>query len=339
MKRVLLVSLAACSLGATPAAAAERARAGPLAAGPVFAAGEATWAVREPSDGFTLRALRGGRTRVLSARSRTSPRTWLQPGLAGGAVAFLDVTEFDGDVRPTDSPAIRSTERLLVAGDGTAESLERCEPGVPPEVLPGDGDAEATVRVACGRDLVVREAATGREVTLPSRGRTPRIAGRYVAFVAAAPLDDRGDIVVYDWRESRELYRVPTARLREPIRRLDVRDDGAVAFEHSFAGGIAWSSPSRPGITRLRLPRREQYQVRWHGRAILFAAGEEQGAVLPRAELGLATLRGTRRILARRVRVVNEGFDTDGRRITYVARACGGLRVIVRRVDERPRGC
>jgi hypothetical protein len=336
---LVLASLGAvaASAGAATADAASAVRvAGAPAAGPAFAAATVAWVERTREYGFAVRAASGGRSRRLTTRA-PEPATSLDLRITGGAELIVGITTYDEQVQPGYPPEARVSEHVLLGLDGAERPLQRCEPGQPQDLVQGDGDAAGSVRLACSREVVVRDARGGTEVTMPFRGTSPRLAGRFVAVVAPTT-GPPSDIVVYDWRDGREVHRVPTSRLREPVRRLDLRSDGAVAFEHPVAGGVAWSSPARPGIHRLRLPRREAYRVRWHGRAVLYAAGDEQGAKLPRAELGLVALSSRRWVLARNVLVVDEGFDTDGRRIAYVSRRCG-LRVVVRGIREREPRC
>ena len=235
-------------------------------------------------------------------------------------------------------PVPAFTDHQVGPVGGPLESVAWCVGGnalVP--LRPADVWGEAYVYRECdqGRGHVeLRDTAA--EPMSPARalgqdGYAPRIAGRFVAWVV-------DDIVVYDRVADAEVYRVPRAG---GLRALDLQEDGKVAFavEPDSPSGevvVGWASPEEPYLHPLALPRRRMYDVRIAGDRIAFQGGRPVPIQhVPRADVGIASLDGTFRVVASNTDALryHESFDFDGERLVWLEFGCEQRRLVVRDAD------
>jgi hypothetical protein len=174
-------------------------------------------------------------------------------------------------------------------------------------------------------------------------GYGARIAGRYVAWLGGhyrVFVDEDPPIVVYDRVSNKEVYRISAAY--DSVENLDVQEDGKVAVAFNPDGrdkgnAVAWASPAEPWLHRLPLAERDFYDVRMErDRIALQRSTGPSGDWVPDSEIGLATLTGEVRWLARRTYGLKlaESFDYDGERVLWRQLACDGWRLVVRDLDD-----
>jgi hypothetical protein len=292
------------------------------------------------------------------------PRGFVQPSLAASsslALTSVVATETElGSFRAED-------DRYLGPPNGPLEQIAHCDTVVD---IPRSADvwAEAYAYRACDdqeghvaiRDVAAAPMSPPRSVG--SGGAGARIAGRYVAWldgpyedpdrstaVYPEPDDRIWDVVVYDRVADAEVYRISRAELPGRAESLDVQEDGKVAIVYHRTGDdpypadlvVGWASPQDPRIHPLRLPVREGYTVRIGGDRIVFQGGDRTfGAVTQTADLGVASLDGGVRILARNtpatISISGESFDSDGERILWRQLTCRKWRLVLGALDAVP---
>jgi hypothetical protein len=241
------------------------------------------------------------------------------------------------NVRTRCSDAASRVSSVGVSGDAIA--YPSCD----------DGTDSAGVRSAVVRDMA---NASQREV-YEGAGFGVQIAGRYLAWLenpqisGEAPFAHRYDVVVYD-RVGREVaYRVPASATGGGVYNLDVQDDGklAVAVARRSKGGgfrarIAWASPQSPSLHVLPVKPMTNYTVRIAKDTIAFQRGNAPEDYVSRAEVGVTSLDGSTRIIARdsEAGLRYRGFDFDGSRLAWWAYGCRRARIEVVSATAAARG-
>lgn len=174
-------------------------------------------------------------------------------------------------------------------------------------------------------------------------GYGARIAGRYVAWLGGfyrGFADEDPPIVVYDRVANAEVYRVSSGY--HALYNLDIQEDGKIAIAFNPEGrdhgnAVGWASPQEPWLHRLPLSEDELYDVRIKNDLIaLQRSADPPRDWVPDAEIGLATLAGEVRWLARRTYGLfrAESFDYDGERVVWRELGCDGWRLVVRDIDD-----
>jgi hypothetical protein len=114
------------------------------------------------------------------------------------------------------------------------------------------------------------------------------------------------------------------------VRNIDVQEEGkiAVAFVEPLRDGhephtqIGWASPQEPRLHVLGVRRAGTYGVRIAGNTIAYARGiDTSGAVIP-AAIGLVSLGGSERVVARNAEAASTDFDYDGSRLAWWSYGC-----------------
>jgi hypothetical protein len=162
------------------------------------------------------------------------------------------------------------------------------------------------------------------------------MAGRYLAYLEGAgsgPTDAgayREGVTVFDLATREVVYHIPVSAFGSGVRNIDVQEDGkvAVAIVSPIRVGeepytlIGWASPQQPRLHVLGVRRAGTYGVRIVGNTIAYARGiDPSGAVIP-AVIGLVSLDGRERVVARNAEASGTDFDYDGHRLAWWSYGC-----------------
>jgi hypothetical protein len=314
--------------------------------GPALAGDSVVWARNLPGGGWVVeRGTAAGRvTRIArSARPPSDAHILNVVGATPARVAWADHAYNVISGHDMNYQTVRST--LYAAGTraGSATPVTGCgAPGLPPCRCPMNCP-ESQIFADLGGDLLAYVEGpnyTQRTIVLddlsargdPLRidpgapiGTQVRIAGDYVAYIERT-FDPGSYLVVYDWRNRRELYRVAEGRI------FDLQADGKLAAI-GFDERLRWFSPAEPNgrVIVDRVDRRSLSNVRIAGDRIAFtdtntyAAGDSRIAV--------ADLDGEARVIAGGGAAPVTGalgiLDFDGRRAAWTSMACGIVSVVV----------
>lgn len=297
-----------------------------------------SYRVRQRAAGVTT-TIRTGRARsnlLISAALRTSDRTTLiyeleqyplsLPGQGGAVAGSALHAAMDG--RPFQS----------LGGGCFVVGAQLCSS------ISAELDGSRAIYPASGQDsfrAVIRDLASSSPgIELQGVGAPVAIAGPTSAWVTP----NGREVVVYDWVDRRERYRVPfpadggLGGSEDRFGALDVAANGTAAFTYpyyrgrQFAGArYAWASVSEPYIHRMPIPVSTGGGARLRNGSIFFAQPVSENAQASPYRLYLAPLGGRARPL---VTGAQDGGDFDGSTVTWTERTCRGARIASAPVSE-----
>jgi len=309
-----------------------------LPAGPVaLGGGRLSWAEYRSDGGFNLRSAQQ-RAVTLRRRPNRDPRILFTLRLVGSPQGVFSIEGLSPS-KPSDDdlPGQVYGDFLTSFSGAVTRVAPRCGGS-------GNADFDGGVMVVRSCDAMIEVRRVGQSGSslirrVPETGIPPsshyRIAGRYVAYRTSvdrtgAPSGD--DVVIYDWQAGRELYRVavPAPQLAD----LDLQADGKVAFSfidpsvsaRAARMQVAWASPQDPTAHKLPLAPVGSYRVKLDRDRLFFLASSTRFAPAELGDLGVTSLAGASRVLARRV--IDGVFDVEADRVAYAVRTCRGPRAV-----------
>lgn len=319
---------------------------GPIG-GPALGGDGVAWVERRP-DGAEVRVARfGGPARRLQLLDESESRVGFTPMEASSSRLLLAPHRLKG-TPPTRYVA--GTDVFTGAwGEPLSQVRPRCDAGGDTFIPSADVDGDRVAYLRCPPDpvppgytrtAIVEDFSTDppRSQTVENAGFGLRLAGRYLAWLALAQSARPSyDVVVYDRVAGKQVYRIPARALKRGVQSLDLQGDGklAVAFEVVPRGydravaRVAWASPAAPKLHVLRLPDSASYSVRIANNTIGFERGLSYFGEFSHANVGITTLAGRFRTIARNGVAAEKfyTFDYDGRRIAWLSYGCSTARI------------